>query len=696
MIRDGSGHPLFLRKEEKMNQKSIASRILEETQKAKSTMTAETLFRSGEFTEHINNLVSTVTGHYKVRGKSPIRVDLYWAEDPTDTACTEGTTIHQNLNCSLVHCFSSLYNQYLAQIGLTMHECSHILYTNFAEKKRSLLCFSRGEFPSRDPETETLEQEQQLQEMKDALQDPFIQEVVITAYSHLQNISSDAHDEDCLISDSGRFVTEAIETLRYSLWSRCMLQTLEGKMKLAEEKKITKLSLMFDCMLQFVRFQEVAVDNEQAYFTYEPIQKLREIARFVSALRYTDDPKEQDYYHNEILFRLWPYLQEEIEKQKEAGKAMEEISKAVSQILNQTARDSGTHTNAVEKGKTSSIARAMAKAGSSSGKNEAGSASKGSTKGQCPKEESGGFLVLIKQVAQSSAESNVQAQIHAETNAIIQATPANSSHYGIAIHTEKIGAVTPADISLYQKLMKDLLPYSRAIQKEVLRILQDLRDGGVCHHRQFGKFIEISSVYRPDQRFFGKKNLPEDIPELALSILVDHSGSMAGERISASMKAAMLLQDFASALKIPVAVAGHNSSTPNAINYFSYMDFDSISPSEKYRLAKMSASGCNRDGLALEVALNLLSKRPEECRMLFIISDGQPSAQGYGGPPAYEDMRSIVEKYRRKGIETIAFAIGSDKDRIKMIYGQDSFVDISDLNALPKTLVRILRKKIVP
>ena len=110
----------------------------------------------------------------------------------------------------------------------------------------------------------------------------------------------------------------------------------------------------------------------------------------------------------------------------------------------------------------------------------------------------------------------------------------------------------------------------------------------------------------------------------------------------------------------------------------------------------MSASGCNRDGLALEVALNLLSKRPEECRMLFIISDGQPSAQGYGGPPAYEDMRSIVEKYRRKGIETIAFAIGSDKDRIKMIYGQDSFVDISDLNALPKTLVRILRKKIVP
>ena len=57
-------------------------------------------------------------------------------------------------------------------------------------------------------------------------------------------------------------------------------------------------------------------------------------------------------------------------------------------------------------------------------------------------------------------------------------------------------------------------------------------------------------------------------------------------------------------------------------------------------------------------------------------------------------FQNIVRQCRQKGIEVLACAIGDDKENIAAIYG-DSFIDISDLSRLPKTLVGIVKKRIL-
>lgn len=53
-----------------------------------------------------------------------------------------------------------------------------------------------------------------------------------------------------------------------------------------------------------------------------------------------------------------------------------------------------------------------------------------------------------------------------------------------------------------------------------------------------------------------------------------------------------------------------------------------------------------------------------------------------------------MTKYRRKGITTFATAIGSDKDKIKAIYG-DGYLDITDLTQFPKQLTNMVVKRIM-
>ena len=108
----------------------------------------------------------------------------------------------------------------------------------------------------------------------------------------------------------------------------------------------------------------------------------------------------------------------------------------------------------------------------------------------------------------------------------------------------------------------------------------------------------------------------------------------------------------------------------------------------------MGTGGCNRDGAAIEISANLLSKRQEDIKLLIIISDGQPNHSNYGGTEAQKDIQSIIRRYKAQGIETIAAGIGDDRKRIHAIYG-DCYLDISDLNSLPRQLTNLVRKRIL-
>ena len=97
--------------------------------------------------------------------------------------------------------------------------------------------------------------------------------------------------------------------------------------------------------------------------------------------------------------------------------------------------------------------------------------------------------------------------------------------------------------------------------------------------------------------------------------------------------------------------------------------------------------------MALRVLSEKLAKAPQTTKLLISLSDGQPKAMpDYSGKLAVEDMKQIIKEYGRKGVIFLAAAIGQDKDAICEIYGQEHFIDISDLKQLPMRLVQIITR----
>lgn len=303
------------------------------------------------------------------------------------------------------------------------------------------------------------------------------------------------------------------------------------------------------------------------------------------------------------------------------------------------------------------------------------------------------MAAVIQAVAKAEAEVQL-AQINAQDlGSQVNAVNRTSPHEGIPLHFERVLKVTDQDRHTYDAIMAPLLSTSKRLQKKLLDALRDIKEGYVTKRRHTGKIFCANDSYRPDQRYFANKKLPEDFPDMAITILVDHSGSMNGERIKAAQKASMLLYDFAVGLGIPVSVAGHYASG-KGVYYRMYTEFDKFSKDDRYRLSQMGTAGCNRDGLALNVAVGLLLNRPEEIKLLIIISDGQPNHDDYGGEAAAKDIQEIVKDARKRGVEIMAAAIGSDRGTVGQIY-TDGFLDIADLNELPKTMVNIVKNRII-
>lgn len=97
-------------------------------------------------------------------------------------------------------------------------------------------------------------------------------------------------------------------------------------------------------------------------------------------------------------------------------------------------------------------------------------------------------------------------------------------------------------------------------------------------------------------------------------------------------------------------MACENAISNHKVEPYSYAKFESIDQDDRYRMMYISARGSNRDGAALYYVTERLSGRPEEIKLMILVSDGQPAAPGYGGSAAEEDLRGIKLEYCQKEI----------------------------------------------
>lgn len=246
---------------------------------------------------------------------------------------------------------------------------------------------------------------------------------------------------------------------------------------------------------------------------------------------------------------------------------------------------------------------------------------------------------------------------------------------------------------MYDSLSPDILKTAKRLKEEMWEIIHPEEDG-MKKNLPMGKKIDSSRLYRQDRKIFMSRSALGEARQAAIAVLIDESISMGyGGRITYGRLTALILYDVCVNLGIPVIVYGHSTSydefyTEETVDLYAYAEFDSVDGKDRYRIMDMSPRGSNRDGAAIRFVAERLKTRPEELKMLFLVSDGQPAALNYSGELAKEDLKTLKSNLKRQGILLFAAAIGDDREVIGDIY-QDGFLNISDISKLP---VRIAKK----
>lgn len=173
-------------------------------------------------------------------------------------------------------------------------------------------------------------------------------------------------------------------------------------------------------------------------------------------------------------------------------------------------------------------------------------------------------------------------------------------------------------------------------------------------------------------------------------MLVDESGSMCRQgRMAAARNTAVLLNEALSPIpNIELFIYGHTADCERSgiteLNIYREKGF-----APKYALGSLEPRSNNRDGLAiLETALRVRKQTKEEA-LMFIISDGEPAAENYFGMRAIGHTKECVEKAEAMGFRIVQICINANYDPALMFR---HFIKMENLGTLARDLGREIAK----
>ncbi len=649
-----------------------------------------------------------------IRAVAPKRVKLMF-DKRLGTAQTQGDLIQINPLSSLITFYESDEQKMGSMLGMVFHEIAHIRFLDFDKYKEAIDTIENGRMYGSVPSPTESEMIADLDELLEALQDRRKNRLLLHIYSNIFNIVTDPHDERKLMERFSRFVAKALEKTIFSIYATS--PTLE-KIETID----STVGRIYALILLYARFGDVPMVEERDWDEDPNLAMLNRISYLIDMAKEEDQIEERFGYINEVVLRLWPFIREELpdpapdqedeengqspdleneededsnsknnseeESEEENSNEDQEDEDAINKLL-ETLENIGGMFNQPqipEDRESSDEAKSLSAGESSVGDSSDDNDGDDNANDDQEEQDEQEFLNQIeKAISKMSGDIEKEAAKHAGGELILP--DLGSTHEDKTCEILK----PDEDKDRYEALYNtELKSYGKRLSNKLKLIFEDMSDSGKLRHRIYGKSIDAKSSYRVDERYFEKNKIPGDIPEIAIAVLVDQSGSMIGERIMNAQKAAILLQNVAENLNIPCGIWGHTTSCEGII-LFEYTNFQS--GSRKYALGNMEDRYSNRDGMAIKIVADNLSKRHEAIKLMFIISDGQPNDYGYSGEPAAEDIRGIIKEYKKKGIQFFPAAIGDDRDRIIDIY-REHVLDIEDLTQLPKTMAKVLKKKI--
>ena len=691
---------------------------------AKSKISDEEFFISEAFAGYLEDIAEVVAKRYK----RPIKLNIFYNEDNPFQACTDNRYISINAGNKEISTLGNRNVKVSAVIGLLGHELGHINFTDFTLMGLFKTKISKGIFYPSKPIPENAEEEANFEEIKDLLKakDQIAIGVITSVLSHIENILEDAYIEARMCNDFPGKIKKCI------IMKRAL--SIDNTLSILEQidAKYDGLAIMLNLILSYATAGRI---NNDGNYTGEYLDKLIECIKLIDNSVCCNDFKERLKSSLQLLLKLWKYVKEVIEKQRssqeqpnqsksssgrKSSKAKKEAreqcdNSLAGQIIGKTIEPKGIDeaVDTQEAEQTSGdddeneiaetkkeIQQAVVEELGRLNNDESSSLQNTNGSGIVRKDNNfagSGYENVendINRILKRIAEEKVN-EVEEDNLAKNIQNEADNIYYGdihrnanITIH--RINPISDYLKQAYNTTSPKLILLSKKLQKGIKNVVINRKFGGKLNGLYMGRRVEARSFVRDDGRYFYKKVLPEEL-DIAISVLVDESGSMASQdRITIARATSLVLYDFCHALNIPISILGHTADD-GEVDLYSYANFDSVDGNDRYRIMDMCSRNCNRDGMALRYVAENLMKRTESIKLLIIISDGQPNDIGYCGMNAEKDLSQIKSEYTKKGITLFAAAIGDDKETIKRIY-KDGFLDITDLNKMPVNLIKLITK----
>lgn len=194
---------------------------------------------------------------------------------------------------------------------------------------------------------------------------------------------------------------------------------------------------------------------------------------------------------------------------------------------------------------------------------------------------------------------------------------------------------------------------------------------------------KLAEAYQAVETVYSNK-FKRTTPGLDVCVLIDESGSMSGTDIASARKCAILLNEVFLRLKqCDFYVYGHTADNRHMgeVTINVYRDHWNRN---RYALGKVESYSNNKDSVAIEETYKMVRKQTSKPLLMFVISDGAPNAYGLRGQPAVEEVKKVVNRIESNG-DTLVCQIAIESH----FRPQDMFnhyVVMTDMNTFPSDL----------
>lgn len=711
----------------------------------KEKVSDKDFFSSVQCHAYLQNLAEAITKQYNHN----IKLHLAWGDPEGAIAyATDRNELFLNVNNPFFNDSDGRVNKLIILKGLILHECGHLLFTDFHLKNSAIKVFSdnRRLFP--EPKCEEYQKW-----MSDAVQfsDSELHDW-IQIWKHLENAIEDGFIESMILK-------------KVPGDGQC-LYPLRNKQK--EEFKSIKAyrndgldnpSILFNCILSLAKYGTVKMDADDK--NDEAIKELLKNYNLIQEAVHTQKSYDRMKLINTVFCKLYRYMKEEKEKEESSqnqSNDSESSDTTSSSGEKSPQNDNDESSNSPDENQDNSSNNSTESDSDSpdpeqdAGSNEnnslpspgdllsnvtdtaikddldtnAGSVLNDSNideneipdnltnnqdkLSQMQKEEqntaqipSPSDMRETDSITESIAKDRVSDEIEKELaeKRADEAKNFDYTGYNKGIRTNLVREEpTPNAERIYNSDMQDIGFLSKKMVNEIRNKIKDQQQGGKINGLYQGRYLDQHSLSRFDCRCLCKNDLPEDIPDMAIGVLLDMSGSMnCDDKYVYARRTALLLYEFGRQLNVPIMVYAHdNYGSTNEM--YDLADFDSVDGKDRYRICDVTPGGGNRDGMALRFCSDKLSKRKEQNKFMFVISDGLPSAYN-SRQDGNNDIKGVLMDYSKKNVKYVAVGLGSDQKQIEELYTQDlsskvaaKFLQCEDPKELPVTVVRVIKQLI--